>query len=184
MQAFAAANKGTPEGLEALSSLVSLAMTPAGEGKIPNAAVAKTAFETILTDYIEDPALARFASGIMRNATLAGLDGRAAAERIIKKSPHKEVRANAMVAVAEKLSNDPAASDEDKNAAAAIFAALEKDYADTTSGKRAKGMRFAAENLAVGKVCPDEEAVDENGAKFKISDYKGKVVVLDFWGIW
>ena len=38
--------------------------------------------------------------------------------------------------------------------------------------------------LAIGKTAPDQEAIDENGVKFKVSDYRGKVVVLDFWGFW
>jgi peroxiredoxin len=33
-------------------------------------------------------------------------------------------------------------------------------------------------------VAPEFEASDENGVKFKVSDYRGKVVVLDFWGFW
>jgi peroxiredoxin len=33
-------------------------------------------------------------------------------------------------------------------------------------------------------VAPDFEASDENDVKFKVSDYRGKVVVLDFWGFW
>lgn len=37
---------------------------------------------------------------------------------------------------------------------------------------------------ALGKQAPDFDAVDQSGAKFKLSDYRGKVVVLDFWGSW
>jgi hypothetical protein len=40
------------------------------------------------------------------------------------------------------------------------------------------------DHLQVGKEAPEFEATDENGAKWKLSDYRGKVVVLDFWGIW
>ena len=43
---------------------------------------------------------------------------------------------------------------------------------------------FALENLVVGKACPDFGAVDAEGASFKLSDYKGKVVLVDFWGFW
>ncbi|MFM7298716.1 MAG: peroxiredoxin family protein, partial [Planctomycetota bacterium] len=32
---------------------------------------------------------------------------------------------------------------------------------------------------------PDDfEATDTDGVKFKLSDYRGKVVMLDFWGFW
>jgi hypothetical protein len=39
-------------------------------------------------------------------------------------------------------------------------------------------------NLRVGKVAPDIEGEDLDGKTFKLSDYRGKVVVLDFWGDW
>jgi peroxiredoxin len=38
--------------------------------------------------------------------------------------------------------------------------------------------------LAVGKVAPDIEGEDLAGVPFKLSDYRGKVVMLDFWGDW
>ena len=36
-------------------------------------------------------------------------------------------------------------------------------------------------HLAVGKVAPEIEGQDQDGKKFKLSDYSGKVVLLDFW---
>jgi len=36
-------------------------------------------------------------------------------------------------------------------------------------------------HLAVGKVAPDIQGQDQDGKKFKLSDYRGKVVLLDFW---
>jgi cytochrome oxidase Cu insertion factor (SCO1/SenC/PrrC family) len=41
-----------------------------------------------------------------------------------------------------------------------------------------------AKALAIGKIAPEIEAEDIDGVKFKLSDYRGKVVVLDFWGDW
>jgi len=37
------------------------------------------------------------------------------------------------------------------------------------------------QHLAVGNVAPDIEGQDQDGNKFKLSDYRGKVVLLDFW---
>lgn len=36
----------------------------------------------------------------------------------------------------------------------------------------------------VGAVAPDIAGKDLDGVAFKLSDYRGKVVVLDFWGFW
>jgi hypothetical protein len=38
--------------------------------------------------------------------------------------------------------------------------------------------------LAVGKQAPEITGVDLNGKSMQLSDYRGKVVVLDFWGDW
>ncbi len=38
--------------------------------------------------------------------------------------------------------------------------------------------------LAVGQPAPEIVGEDLTGVAFKLSDYRGKVVVLDFWGHW
>lgn len=43
---------------------------------------------------------------------------------------------------------------------------------------------FAYENLRVGKVAPNITGTDIDDVKFELKDYRGKVVVLDFWGDW
>ena len=40
------------------------------------------------------------------------------------------------------------------------------------------------ETFGIGVVAPEIEGLDLDGAAFKLSDYKGKVVFLDFWGDW
>ena len=40
---------------------------------------------------------------------------------------------------------------------------------------------YEMRHLAVGKPAPDVEGEDQDGKAFKLSDYKGKVVLLDFW---
>jgi cytochrome oxidase Cu insertion factor (SCO1/SenC/PrrC family) len=33
-------------------------------------------------------------------------------------------------------------------------------------------------------LAPDMEGIDVDGVKFKLSDFRGKVTVVDFWGYW
>jgi AhpC/TSA family len=54
----------------------------------------------------------------------------------------------------------------------------------TTIADRVAGALFEIRNLSIGKTVPDIEAEDLDGKSFKLSDYRGKVVVLDFWGNW
>ena len=48
----------------------------------------------------------------------------------------------------------------------------------------AQAKKHSSEDLAIGKLAPEISGVDVDGRKFKLSDYRGKVVVLDFWGDW
>lgn len=41
-----------------------------------------------------------------------------------------------------------------------------------------------AEKFGIGMVAPDIEGVDLDGVAFKLSDYKGKILFVDFWGDW
>lgn len=42
----------------------------------------------------------------------------------------------------------------------------------------------AAVAFEPGKAAPEIEGEDVEGKRFKLSDYRGKVVLLDFWGDW
>ncbi len=53
-----------------------------------------------------------------------------------------------------------------------------------TLGDLAERDLFEIRYLAIGKVAPEIEGEDIDGVPFKLSDYRGKVVVLDFWGNW
>src|SRR5262249_49683425 len=50
-----------------------------------------------------------------------------------------------------------------------------------TVGQQASAELFEIRDLAVGKGAPDIEGKDQDGKRFKLSDYRGKVVLLDFW---
>lgn len=71
-----------------------------------------------------------------------------------------------------------------------IMALLTGELADEldTRGRRygdvAAGKLRAVNDLVIGKVAPEIEGKDLDGAAFKLSEYRGKIVVLDFWGNW
>jgi hypothetical protein len=122
-------------------------------------------------------------------------------EAVAKKNPDRAVRAQAFLALAWQVKAKFAAAeyrkeaDADRLAAEAekAFEAVLKDYADSprlirenagTVGEIARAELFELRHLRVGKPAPDIEGEDLDGAKFKLSDYRGKVIVLDFWGDW
>ena len=64
------------------------------------------------------------------------------------------------------------------------FADLPLEGRRTTIGARAARDLFELEHLQPGQPAPDIEAEDLDGVVFRLSDYRGKVVMLDFWGHW
>jgi hypothetical protein len=52
---------------------------------------------------------------------------------------------------------------------------------ESTASEQAKTELFEVRHLAIGKEAPDMEGVDQDGKQFKLSDYRGKVVLIYFW---
>jgi len=70
-----------------------------------------------------------------------------------------------------------------------LFERVAADFGDVKSGTgtlqaRAEASLFELHHLQIGMTAPDIEGKDLDGVAFKLSDYRGKVVVLDFWGNW
>lgn len=112
------------------------------------------------------------------------------AEELGRRSQITEVRAEARFAHAAVLAAERAPGDPRVRQGLEELAAIEREFGELVSsngrthGENARGLRFELENLAVGQPCPDFSAVDAEGVAFKLSDYRGKVVLIDFWGFW
>jgi hypothetical protein len=69
----------------------------------------------------------------------------------------------------------------------AVFEQATEKYGDVklpggdAVAERARAELFEIRHLSVGKEAPDIEGEDQDGKRFKLSDYRGKVVLLDFW---
>jgi thiol-disulfide isomerase/thioredoxin len=90
---------------------------------------------------------------------------------------------------AETTDNRAKASDL-SGEAEALFERVIKDYAGVKDSQgdpladTAKVALFEIRNLTVGCKAPDVESKDLDGKAVKLSDHKGKVVVLDIWATW
>jgi hypothetical protein len=71
-----------------------------------------------------------------------------------------------------------------------LFERVVEKYADVKGNRGgnladdAKKQLFELRFLSKGKPAPEIEGEDLDGKQFKLSDYKGKVVLIDFWGNW
>jgi hypothetical protein len=70
-----------------------------------------------------------------------------------------------------------------------MFDTVQKEFGDVVFRDEklstlSESASYSARYLQVGMTVPEVEGPDMDGKKFKISDYRGKVVLLDFWGHW
>jgi len=88
------------------------------------------------------------------------------------------------------LANLLARDEETKKEAQALYVSLNEKYGTSEDAKlriyaeRAAGPLYESQNLQVGMQVPNFGSSDEANAAFKVSDYEGKVMLLDFWGFW
>ena len=66
----------------------------------------------------------------------------------------------------------------------ALIADLLDNYSDTDFGTRMLAERTRPEDLEAGKEAPEFQGRTIDGHEFKLSDYRGKVVLIDFYGFW
>jgi hypothetical protein len=118
--------------------------------------------------------------------------GDAILREILGKDPKPKVKAAATLglgkALAEKvdkLGDKPAEADKVAAEAEKLLAeAVELYKGEDAPRKDAEGELKAIRTLRVGKAAPEIKGPDLDGKEFKLSDYRGKVVLLDFWGHW
>ncbi|MEM8883062.1 MAG: hypothetical protein AAGD14_03245 [Planctomycetota bacterium] len=138
------------------------------------------AIEAILADHIESKGMINVVGYVRWEK-----NGDALMQQIIARSPHRDVQGFAMLLRGQTMlrRGNPQAE--------RVLAAAKEKYGDVsiyrgrfTVGEKADGDLYEARHLAVGKKAPDIEGEDVDGVAFKLSDYRGKVILLDFWGDW
>jgi hypothetical protein len=109
------------------------------------------------------------------------------------KGKRDDVRGVACLVLAQVLkgnalaASDATAAEKMQRESERLFEEAAEKYADVKTafdgpvGTKAKNELFDMRYLSVGKVTPEVEGTDQDGKRFKLSDYTGKVVLLDFW---
>ena len=119
-----------------------------------------------LNMYFDDETAAKMLAKVERENTSPTVRGWAAFSRLAP--------------ILEEASFD---SEEFKTAKAEITRMIEGVKDRRLRGEVEAKIRLA-EKFGIGMVAPDIEGVDLDGVAFKLSDYKGKILFVDFWGDW
>jgi hypothetical protein len=150
------------------------------------------ALDLILKDHVTSDKLA----AICPSLAFMTPDGDKALRVILEKNPHRNVKGNACFSLGRVLkgrADGGADADRNRKEADQLFERTAKEFADVKRlgwrtekrlGEAAESELFEIRRLAVGMAAPDLEGEDTDGKAFKLSDYRGKVVLLDFWGNW
>ena len=110
-----------------------------------------------------------------------------------EKATDREAKGNATLALAQFLLSKSERSEKDRETlqkeAETLFDEVLTKYGhlDGARGKLAdvaKDQLFILKHLSVGQPAPEIDGKDFDGKAFKLSEYKGRVVMLDFWGHW
>lgn len=85
------------------------------------------------------------------------------------------------------IAGDPQAAARKRQEGEQLLEEAAEKYANSKTafdgpvGMKAKNELFDLRHLSVGKAAPEIEGVDQDGKQFRLSEYQGKVVLLDFW---
>lgn len=109
-------------------------------------------------------------------------------------NPHREARGQACFALGERLRRAQRGVEripaETRECIEKLMERVVSEFADLphssagTIGEAARRTLFQMRRLAIGSIAPDIAAGDLDGVAFKLSDHRGKVIMLDFWGHW
>ena len=108
---------------------------------------------------------------------------RSICRRILRTSRVDELRAAALLAEGVRTARVGATDREVQARAAALLDEVLATFPETRAADRARGLHWQLEHLAIGLVAPDFTTFDAAGNEIRLSDFRGQVVVVRFWGM-
>jgi hypothetical protein len=153
-------------------------------GGVAQGSAGRDAFMRMLEHHPKSPSWAALGQALPRMLRSFDEEVRERVVEALTESPDPDVRGwGAVMMHAQTIAESPRDSEEYRKAKAALLAAREAAK-DATVRSELSGPIDLRELLGVGAVPPDIEGLDLEGAAFKLSDYRGKIILLSFWGDW
>jgi hypothetical protein len=154
----------------------------------------------IVKEHPDDAAMLPALQAIIAFGDNASLAGRQGAEKVLRtvaeKSKSRDAKGLSLLALGQMLfgqSGEDGMDDQQRaklrEQAEEALQAVVNDYANVNTDRgsasdMAERLLYEVKHLAIGLEVPDLEGKDLDDTVFKLSDYRGKVVFLDFWAHW
>jgi len=160
----------------------------------PDSKEAGTALEALKKDHLDSPKMVQVCRSLNESDSKQAVSFlRAVLDN--SKDHHSQGQACYSLATHAKRIAQRAKDNDEENAdnltkeAEDLFERVIKDFGDIKYGNLtfkdfAEGEVFEMRFLVVGMNVPEIDGEDTEGARMKLSDFKGKVVLLEFWGHW
>lgn len=104
--------------------------------------------------------------------------------KIEAESPHAHIKGWAAFARLTPVIESASVDSEEFKAAKAELTQILEGVKDNELRSQVEFKIRLVEKFGIGMIAPDISGVDLDGVAFKLSDYKGKVLFVDFWGDW
>jgi hypothetical protein len=164
----------------------------------------KKATQLLIAHHVENP---KIADSIIELGRKPSSDMTSFLKAILARNPDRDAKGRAAFRLAQSLADQIENTESDDTVkkleleAMAMLKRIGDEFSDVTymklsanskadpqllgkiAAKNVKGISNI-KNLRVGKTAPEIEGPDMEDKTFKLSDYRGKVVMLDFWGHW
>jgi hypothetical protein len=148
----------------------------------------RTAIDTLIEEYRDHPALTApvkfaFYSGPIES-TVRLLEG------LWKRSERDETRAAAGYGLARLAISGLTPGEATRERARSLFEQVQTSHGEVvfhgerTYRQQIDGDLFELRQLVVGKIAPEISGEDLEGERFTLSEYRGRVILLQFWGDW
>ncbi len=164
-----------PKSAQALADLSLLATRTSGP-------TALEAAQLLVDNFVDNDELKMVCMALSRDKSHQPL-----LRQVIEKTSNDSVKGHAMFALANSMLGRGAKPNKE---AEELLTKVISDFGDIESsrgkklGELAAGPLYEMQHLQIGMVAPNIEGEDVDGEALQLADYKGKVVVLDFWGDW
>ena len=202
MLALADANRGTQIEAHALACACNVGQHTEERVDQERIETRKKIADRLLTDHIESPHLGICLDRLVYSQS----DAIETAARILEKNPAQTVQGNCLLLMAltelrkretelkYRTINRKSASDDElatyKENAIEHLTRIVNNYShipywqDDTLGNYARNQLAKLQRFTVGSMAPEISGLDQDGKPMTLSQFRGRYVVLDFWGSW